>query len=399
MTGASSLTTKARLTRPPTADLVLSACLVVAAILTSYVAIHDPQNGIRVASSWWEWLLVVAPALPVAFRRVDPLRATPICILAQITLWGSGLESPFIAPMIMIYTVCADGGTRGRQLGIGSGVALCAMTTLGVFVADDVTVDLLVFTAIASAVTYVLGVNSARQRNAEVKLAEELAIARVERDSARDRAAANERQRIARELHDIVGHSLSVIAVRAEAADRVAPKNPGAAVDAVAAIATTARSSLAEVRRVLVGLRNEDSELELAPVPSLASLPTLVSSFSEAGLDVSLASDLPDDAAVGAAVGAGTYRIVQEALTNVLKHGGPEASATLRLDFDQGELVVHVDDDGRGVTSEMNGEAGSGLTGMSERAEVLGGSLTAGPRSGGGYRVAVSLPVDATVSR
>ena len=112
--------------------------------------------------------------------------------------------------------------------------------TFGVFVAPDVTIDLLVFTALASTLAYLLGTRAAQARDAEVELAGELAVARIERDVAKERAAVDERQRIARELHDIVGHSLSVIAVRAEAADRVAPKNPGAAVDAVGAIASTA---------------------------------------------------------------------------------------------------------------------------------------------------------------
>lgn len=190
-------------------------------------------------------------------------------------------------------------------------------------------------------------------------MAEQLAVAHAERDAARERAAANERQRITRELHDTVGHSLSVIAVRAEAADRVAPKNPEAAVDAVAAIAATARTSLSDVRRVLAVLR-EEAEAELAPVPSLALVPSLVASFADAGLDVVIDGDVPVDERVGASVGAGAYRIVQEALTNVLKHAGPNATAAVRLRVDDAMLTVEIKDTGRGATAEPGGSDGLG---------------------------------------
>ncbi len=324
--------------------------------------------------------------------------ATPLTVVAQLVVWGIGLATAFFSPLVMIYTVCAEAGERGRRLGAISSLALCIMTFIGVFIADDVTADLVVFVGLASALAYMLGVSAAEGRSAEVALAEELAVARVERDMAHERAAANERQRIARELHDIVGHSLSVIAVRAEAADRVAPKNPGAAVDAVAAIASTARSSLADVRRVLAGLRGE-TEAELAPLPSLASVPALLESFANAGLPVTLECDLPTDGAVGAAVGAGAYRIVQEALTNVLKHGGADTEARLSVEVAQGQLRLQIDDDGRDATTTIGGNNdGLGLTGMRERAHVLGGQFNSGPRPGGGYRVRVTLPMEPAVS-
>ncbi len=378
---------------PAVPELVLAACLVGLALFTALVADSDKVAGARAPATWWEWALVVSPAVPVAFRRVAPLAATPVTVTGQLVLWGMGLATAFFPPLVMIYTVCAEAGERGRRLGAASGVALCAMALLGVFVAPDVTFDLFVFTGLASAMAYLLGVHAAQARTAEVTLAEELAVARVERDIAHERAAANERQRIARELHDIVGHSLSIIAVRAEAADRVAPKNPNAAVDAVGAIASTARSALADVRRVLAGFRDESAQAELAPVPSIATIPALVDSFAEAGVAITLDGELPIDEQVGAAVAAGTYRIVQEALTNVLKHGGPAASVVLRLELLNDSLHLCIDDSGRGAATVDNGD-GLGLTGMRERAEVLGGTFESGPLPGGGYSVVATLPVD-----
>ena len=392
--GVGSRSGSLRLKLPALPELALAACLVGLAVLNAIVASDDKVPGEESPSAWWHWLLVLGPALPVAYRRIAPLRATAVTVVAQIAVWGSGLSSPFFAALVMIYTVCAEGGERGRRLGVGSVVALCAMTTLGVVVAPDVTIDLLVFTSLASALAYMLGTQTAKSRANEVSLAEELAVARVERDVAQERAAAGERQRIARELHDIVGHSLSVIAVRAEAADRVGDKNPDAAVDAVSAIATTARSSLGDVRRVLAGLREEHGDAELAPLPSLVSLPSLIASYGDADLDVRLVGDVPADGAVGAAVGAGVYRIVQEALTNVLKHGGPNAAATVQLALAGAALDVVIEDNGRGAANEPGVGDGLGHTGMRERAEVLGGTLSVGPRAGGGYAVRASIPID-----
>lgn len=385
-------------TRPALADVALALCLVGLAVFTAIIEGNRDVTGVDSPSAWWDWLLVVGPSLPVAFRRSAPLIATPISIAAQIVVWGSGLATPFFAPLVMIYSVCAEEGKRGRKLGIASGIALCCMTLVGVFAADDVTIDLLVFTALACLVVYLLGTQTAQRRATEIALAEELAVTRAERDMVHERAAGDERQRIARELHDIVGHSLSVIAVRAEAADRVAAKNPDAAVDAVGAIASTARSSLADVRRVLAGLREESAELELAPLPSLDSIPALVSSFNDAGVDVAMMTD-PAIADVGAPVGAGAYRIVQEALTNVLKHGGPSATATVQLTTGQGMLVVSIEDTGRGLASDNGTGLGLGLTGMAERAEVLGGTLHSGPRSGGGYAVQAELPLERSATK
>ena len=160
---------------PALPEIALGACLVGLAVFTAIGAEADNLAGEREPAAWWEWLIVVAPAAPVAFRRVTPLSATTVTVAAQIAVWGIGLATLFFAPLIMIYTVCAEEGERGRRLGACSGIALCAMTLLGVFVAPDVTLDLLVFTGLASAMAYLFGTRAAQSRAVAVALAEELA--------------------------------------------------------------------------------------------------------------------------------------------------------------------------------------------------------------------------------
>lgn len=381
-------------------DLVLASCLVGVAVVNGITVATRETPGNTGPSAWWEWAVLVAPAVPVAFRRSHPLAATPLSVAGQMIVWATDLASPFFAPLLMIYTVAAEAGRRGRLVAAASSVALSATALLGVFIAPDVTADLFFLTVLACLAMYVLGANVADQRQQGERLAAELAVAELEREAEHERAVTGERQRLARELHDIVGHSLSVIAVRSEAAARVAPKNPGAAVEAVDAVAVTARSSLAEVRRVLAGLRPDDPTAELAPVASLGAIPPLLRSIEAAGLNVELTTELPDQDAVGPVVGVSAYRIVQEALTNVIRHGGPGVNVRLALELEGGRLAVRVDDDGRGpdpggTDGVQSAGRGTGITGMRERVEVLGGTLATGPRPGGGFRVEASLPIEA----
>jgi signal transduction histidine kinase len=162
--------------------------------------------------------------------------------------------------------------------------------------------------------------------------------------------------------------------------------------DATQAIRTIARSSLAEVRRVLFGLRGESSGVELAPLPTLGDVTALISATAGAGLDVRYHCDEEAAHRVSATVGAGAYRIVQESLTNVLKHAGPNPAVSVDIRLVDGELRIDVGDDGRGAAPTSRHRGVSGIAGMTERAEVLGGRLEAGPAPGGGFRVSAVLP-------
>jgi signal transduction histidine kinase len=216
---------------------------------------------------------------------------------------------------------------------------------------------------------------------ARVSLAEQETMRRV----------AEERLRIAREVHDVVGHGLATITLRAGVADRVADRDPDEVRAALRAIRQVSRESLAELSALLGVLREgDDAPPEHAPVPDLDALPRLVDGLREAGLDVDLQVE-GNGAAVPELVATAGYRIVQEALTNVARHAGPNVHAHVKVNRRNGVVEVEVRDDGTGAPAAL--QPGGGLTGMRERAASLGGTFEAGSASGGGFRVWASLPV------
>jgi signal transduction histidine kinase len=212
-----------------------------------------------------------------------------------------------------------------------------------------------------------------------------------EREAEARRVVVEERTRIARELHDIVAHRVSLMTVQAGAAKTVAGDDPAGALQAMGAVEQAGREALDELRHLLDVLRPEAERGGLVPQPGIADVPRLVDQFEDAGLDVSLTmegvrTDLP------ARVDLSTYRIVEEALTNVLKHAGPAARAEVRLTTDHHHVTIEVLDDGHGATILPG--SGHGIVGMRERALLLGGSLDAGPRPGGGFRLVAHLPIE-----
>jgi signal transduction histidine kinase len=216
---------------------------------------------------------------------------------------------------------------------------------------------------------------------ARVSLAEQETMRRV----------AEERLRIAREVHDVVGHGLATITLRAGVADRVADRDPDEVRAALRAIRQVSRESLSELSALLGVLREgENGPAEHAPVPDLDELPRLVDGLREAGLDVDLRIE-GNGGTVPEVVAAAGYRIVQEALTNVARHAGPNAHAHVRLSRHDGVVEVEVRDDGPGAPAPVR--PGGGLTGMRERAASLGGAFEAGSAADGGFRVWASLPV------
>jgi signal transduction histidine kinase len=214
---------------------------------------------------------------------------------------------------------------------------------------------------------------------ARVSLAEQETLRRV----------AEERLRIAREVHDVVGHGLATITLRAGVADRVADRDPAEVTAALRAIRQISRESLAELS-ALLGVLRAEGEAERSPTPDLDALPRLVDGLREAGMDVELDVAGDGGAPIPDVVAAAGYRIVQEALTNVARHAGPHARARVRLSRHDGVVEVEVRDDGRGAPDAIR--PGGGMTGMRERAAALGGRFDAGAAPGGGFRVWASLP-------
>lgn len=213
-----------------------------------------------------------------------------------------------------------------------------------------------------------------------------------ERDQQAQIATVAERNRIAREMHDIVAHSLSVVVAQADGGRYAATADPTAAVRALETISEASRAALADMRRILGVLREEDTDTaDVAPQPMDSDLDTLIINVRAAGLPVSrVTTGTPKPLPLGA--GLAIYRIVQESLTNILKHGGPGAQAIVTTQWSDVSLSVIIDDDGRGAASRTEG-GGHGLVGMAERAQMLGGTIQTGPKPGGGFRVHLNIPL------
>jgi signal transduction histidine kinase len=240
-------------------------------------------------------------------------------------------------------------------------------------------------------VAWLAGENVRARRTRWSALQERAQRLELEREERARQAVDEERMRIARELHDVVAHSMSVIAVQAGVAHHVIDTRPELAKQALGTIETTSRAALVELRRMLGLLRRRgDTEDSLAPAPGLEDLHALGTGFADAGLTVSI--DMSGDASlVPRGLQLSAYRIVQESLTNALKHGG--ASATVHVASSAGGVVVEVSDPGkRGRPSASASGAGQGLVGMRERVALFNGVLDAGPDPAGGFRVRAELP-------
>jgi len=344
------------------------------------------------------YLLVAAAFLPLALRRRFPLSVLAVTSLAAAA-YQYAANPPsivFLAPLIALYTV---GTLRDRRtLAIASVLGAAAQMVVALPAWGDTT-----FWAEAVRIVSMFGVAAAlgdatRNRRAYVAEVEQRALdAERTRDEVAARRVDEERLRIARELHDVTAHSLSIIAVQSGAATHVIDSDPAEARRALEAIRRTSKEALDELRSMLGVLRSaDDTGAPLAPTPGLARLSELLAPLAEAGVSAELVVD-GDISDVPAVVDSSAYRIVQESLTNVVRHAGP-CSVVVTLRRDDDELVVSVTDTGRGPSESGTGQ-GHGLVGMRERATALGGSFEAGPGADGGFTVIARLPVAARGGR
>jgi signal transduction histidine kinase len=325
--------------------------------------------------------------LPLAWRRRAPLWVAAIVmgtlVVASLAVGSAPTQdTPLVAWLLAIYTVAAHCERRAAL--IGGAFSLCAGTVwIGL---DDVFFPIVVFGGAWFAGRLV------RQREVHALVVEERAAAvEREREANMRVATAEERARIARELHDVLSHSVSVMVVQAGAERLALGSNRAATAEALEAIERTGRQALAEMRRLLEMLRVGDEAPSNAPPPTLTELDALVAQVRDAGLSVDVRVEgEPQALPPGVAVSA--YRIVQEALTNVLKHAGP-AQARVVVRYGSRELTLEIADDGRGPGTA--GAAGHGLVGMRERVAVYGGEFEASARNGGGFVVRACLPLAA----
>lgn len=338
-------------------------------------------------------------AVPVIFRRANPIAAyvTAVVFGGIQVLLGLRPTATDVAILILLYTLAAYCSRRVSVWGLavclaGSAVGIARWTTTGGRpVVDWLTVGTMLFAGPAL-LAWVLGDSMRYRRAYYASLEDRAARLERERDAQARVAAVAERARIARELHDVIAHNVSVMVVQADGASYALGSDPARAKEALAAISATGRQALAEMRRLLGVLRREDERTgsALTPQPGIGELGELLDQARIAGLPVSFSVEgVPRPLPGGAALTA--YRIVQESLTNTRKHAGPVASASVVLRYSTNALVLAISDDGRGGAAPDG--AGHGLTGMRERVAVYGGSVVAGPRPGGGFEVVATLPL------
>ena len=349
----------------------------------------------------WSTLMVVS----LAFRRINPLLAVVVCAVA-----GTGMVIQVTTPVPAMLTVLVVIFSAARHLSLTAGLVVIplgiAASIIGPlswlsripegqrFLAGGL-LSLLCLSAMINA--YLLGRRITVQGHV-AKLDETLAEERFlagERSTqdATELADGRARAEVARELHDVVAHSLSVIVVQAEGAKALATKKPEAAIEALDVIARTGRSSIEEMRRIVSLLRGE-SDADFGPSPSLPQIPEMV---AKAGPRITL--EMPEELPpVPESLGLTVFRVVQESVTNFLKHAGPTAQAIATITCEPEAIDIRVTDDGVGVQASTEGR-GAGVRGMRERVAAMGGTFKAGPRTGGGYEVRVRLPLPSQLGR
>ena len=370
-------------------DAVFATVMLVLA-LVGHISATGDSGAVYHDTSALSVFLTLVVALPYYFRRHAPLAVmlTSEIGVVLLTVWEYQTAAAPSLLLVGTYTVAAWAPRRDRLIGataLAIGLTIVAVVGIPGSSNVDTAYNFAIFTA-----AYLFGSTMRNRRLYSEQLEQRAAELEQDREEEARRAVAEERLHIAQELHDVVAHSMGVIAVQAGVGAHVIDTDPQEAKKSLEAISQTSRSTLAEIRRML-GVLRDDTGAAYEPAPGLADLDRLVRDVGNAGLEVDVKTEgtrteLPPG------VDFTAYRIVQEALTNVLKHAGP-ARATLTIGYEPGTLRLDVVDDGRGV----NGRAlpgGHGLLGMRERVGVYGGSFEAGPRTGGGFEVSVRLPYD-----
>ena len=363
----------------------------------------------------WTAPLVVVFAVAVLFRRAYPAAAFTVGT-ATGAVQVIALRMPLaadIALMILLYTLAAY---RPRQVSL-YGLAACLIGALVACLRWGIFHHTQLSTALTSAgvllavplLVWLSGDGVRWRRGYYLALEERAARLERERDALAQVAAAAERARIAREMHDVVAHNVSVMVIQADGGLYALDGAPDKTRAALAAISATGRQALAEMRRLLGVLRTDavpaqaanpdtaappDNTAPLGPMPGMADVEPLIEQTRAAGIPVRFAASGTRPAGLGGGADLAAYRVVQEALTNVRKHGGPLVTATVTVSYAEDGLSIAVADDGRGATA-YPAEPGHGLAGMRERVALYGGTVAAGPRRGGGFAVTATVPVRA----
>lgn len=394
-------------------DGALALCLLAvgANVLVSY-SLRSPrvaeQAGHIALSLVLAGLVVVRRRYPsAAFAVAFAIAVTQVLIATQASS-GTALSNAFqpvsadMAIIVLLYTLAAYRPRRISLYGLAACLAGIAVAVVrwplshGTETPQHMLLIALLL-GVPTVSAWVLGDSMAYRRAHNAWLEERARRAEAERDTRARIAVVAERARIAREMHDVIAHHVSVIVVQADGAGYAFDREPARARQAIDAISRTGRQALAETRRLLGVLREGQEAADMAPQPGLAQVSELLAEARLAGLPVSLTVEgTPRPLDGGRELAA--YRIVQEALTNTRKHGGLAADAAVLLRYANDGVLVRVTDTGRapaGGDGPGPGNTGHGITGMRERVQLYGGTLRAGPLPGGGYEVTATLPVPA----
>lgn len=373
---------------PRISDAVLVLVLLVITIGSWMSWANDnPEVNVEGAAPAVVMILFLIGTIALFWRRKKPFRVhATVLVVSALAMAPSYMYGPLPAMMISLYSLgrYAD-NTRLGYAGLGAALLLVAVEEFFVSqpAGDGIFSLLIVF------VVWYVG-RRVRIRGEYLTLLQERAL-HLEREQVAeaDKAVTEERTRIARELHDIVAHQVSLMTVQAGAAKTVAMHNPEAALQAMESVEKAGRQALNELRHLVSVLRPGNEGDGLGPQPGSNEIPRLVDEVRATGLEVSLdmsvtIRELP------ARVDLAIYRIVQEALTNVIKHAGSQATVNVTISSDRDGVAIEVRDNGGGATSLPG--SGHGIVGMRERAQLLGGSLLASPQPGGGFKVVAYLP-------
>ena len=391
--------------RWPSAFDVLLALAVTAVAVSGSIGESPPTahatarqiRQIRAHQPGAAYALVVIAGVVLILRRRWPLGTLTVCV-AAVGAYGAAGYVPGAALVAVFVALFSVGMFAARQIAMGAGlismVVLFLTSGLGGPFGwlGGTNAVMLAFSTAAVA----LGLAAAGRRQVFLTMVERAERAERDREDEARRRVDAERLRIARELHDVVAHSMSMINVQAGVAAHVMASRPEQATEALTAIKVASREGLRELRAILKVLRQVDEEeAGRVPAPRLAQLDALADATTQAGLPTTVSvSGLPG--ALAPTVELAAYRIVQESLTNVLRHAGPDAHAAVEVVLGADAVTVQVEDDGQGLagagTIEFHEGAGTGIAGMRERAAAFGGTLEAGPLAGGGWRVRGVLP-------
>lgn len=370
------------------------AALSVGVLLT--LGILTLGNGLAGTAGTVFFVLVNCGLL--VFRRTAPLlSAVGIYAATLLQVFALGTPLPInLVVLLALYSVTVHAPRGAGLAGLVGGYIGAAIFAL--LLAPHRFVDLVIYflpTAFAVSLSWAMGLVVRIRRERSAAIEDRARVSEQARSREAELAVAEERARIAREMHDVVAHSLAVIIAQADGGRYAARHDPELGVKALETVAEIGRASLADIRRILGVLRSEDGDGPLVqPQPTGEDLAEVVQRVRDTGATVSYTT-IGHPRPLLPGMGLTLQRVCQEALTNSLKHAGPGARMAVLLQWSDENVILQVDDDGRGAAA-LSDDAGSGIVGMRERAQLFGGHLAAGPRPTGGFRVRLTLPLNET---